>query len=369
LRKLATIKRIIEIRPIEKADNIEIACVDGWEVVVKKGEVNVGDLCVYIEIDSVLPDKPEFEFMRTREFKVKTIKLRGQVSQGIIFPLSILVGGNKLNEGDDVTEVIGVTEYDPQLVEENNAMSIVAKSNWLKRKMLRYAWYRRLKKSMTPDNVFPSWIGKTDEERIQNMPWVCDKYRGRTLTVTEKIDGQSSTYFVERHRCLGIFIKYTFGVCSRNNRLYRPSDNSWWTVAKKLEIAKKLTSLSKHIKQDVAIQGEIIGPKIQGNKYKREGYELYLYNVKARKYGKTYPLDERTVVKVASEMDIPTVPRVGDIEIKDGMTVKDIIEMSNGQSRLANIKREGIVLRYTEDPSMRISFKAISPEFLLKNDE
>ena len=113
MRKLASIQKVLEVNPIPKADAIEVIKVLGWEIVVKKGEFQVGDNVVYIEIDSIVPDKPEFEFLRDRKFRVRTIKLRGQVSQGICFPLNILPKGN-YKEGDDVTEVIGIKKYDPQ---------------------------------------------------------------------------------------------------------------------------------------------------------------------------------------------------------------------------------------------------------------
>ena len=119
MRKLASIQKITALRPIENADKIEVATVLGWQVVVQKGQFKEGDFCVYIEIDSILPDKPDFEFMRERKFRVKTIKLRGQVSQGICFPISILLKATDkdliLREGDDMTELLGVRKYDPQI--------------------------------------------------------------------------------------------------------------------------------------------------------------------------------------------------------------------------------------------------------------
>ena len=113
MRRLATIQKILDLKPIPNADNILCATVQGWELVVKKDEFKIGDLCVYIEIDSIVPDKPEFEFLRDRKFRVKTIKLRKQISQGLALPLSILPQG-KYKEDDDVTEILGVIKYDPE---------------------------------------------------------------------------------------------------------------------------------------------------------------------------------------------------------------------------------------------------------------
>ena len=114
MRRLATVRTITEIKPIEKADAIEVAIVDGWECVCKKNEFKVGEKVVYIEIDSIVPDRPEFEFLRDRKFRVKTIKLRGQVSQGLVLPLSILPQNKNYKVDDDVTDILGVIKYDPQ---------------------------------------------------------------------------------------------------------------------------------------------------------------------------------------------------------------------------------------------------------------
>ena len=116
-RQLASIRRISDIRLIAGADRIVVAQVDGWECVVQKDEFHVGDRVVYIEVDSVVPERPEFEFLRDRKFRVRTIKLRGQVSQGLVLPLSILPTGN-YEDGADVTDVLGVTKYDPQAQQE-----------------------------------------------------------------------------------------------------------------------------------------------------------------------------------------------------------------------------------------------------------
>jgi hypothetical protein len=185
-RKLATIERISAINPIPDADAIEGATIRGWSVVVKKGEHQVGDLVVYCEIDSVLPERPEFEFLRPRGFRIRTIKLRNQISQGIIFPLHILdsvgqfqsvlgepeydllllYGDNKgipIVEGENVTELLGVTKYEPQIPA---CLGGIAKGS------------------------FPSHSIRTDEERIQNLVDIYDEYKTKyTWTATEKLDG------------------------------------------------------------------------------------------------------------------------------------------------------------------------------------
>lgn len=187
-RKLASIQRIAKLEEIPDADKIEKATVLGWEVVVaKKDNFEVGDFCVYCEIDSILPDKPEFEFLRERKFRIRTIKLKGQISQGICFPLSILPGWNH-REGDDVTELIGVRKYDPQAEFERKEMERLAgiDKNRMDKFLKRYSWYRKLifKPKRTP---IPTFIKKTDEDRIQLFPNACEDWKGLLFDVTEKL--------------------------------------------------------------------------------------------------------------------------------------------------------------------------------------
>jgi len=181
VRKLATIERISAINPIPDADQIERATIRGWNIVVKKGDHKVGDLIVYCEIDSLMPEKPEFEFLRSRGFRIRTIKLRGQVSQGIIFPLSIIpdltifadgttmANGEYIVEGLDVTEFLGITKYDPPIPAELSGQVL---------------------------GNFPSHSIKTDEERIQNLIDHYEDYRKEEWIATEKVDGTSMTAFI-----------------------------------------------------------------------------------------------------------------------------------------------------------------------------
>jgi hypothetical protein len=194
MRKLASIRRIDEITPIENADLISCARIEGWEVVVKKGEFKVGDLCVYCEIDSILPDREEFEFLRPRKFRIKTLKLKNQVSQGIIFPLSIL-GDKSYKEGTDVTEILGVKKYDPE--EESIAIvekEPVFKGSFLKRNFRKYTWkLKKLIKNILgikpPNDDFPSFIHKTDEARVQNCAKALFELQGSDMYITEKAEG------------------------------------------------------------------------------------------------------------------------------------------------------------------------------------
>ena len=352
MRRLATIRRIAEIKPIPNADSIEVAVVDGWECVIKKNEgFKAGDSVVYIEIDSIVPDKPEFEFLRDRKFRVRTIRLRGQVSQGLVLPTSILPKKYPLDA--DVTEVLGIKKYDPQA--EQEAMMLTTNkeaSNPIIKWLLRFGWFRKL--YIKPKKGgFPAWIVKTDEERIQNKTrmFEIEKALGTVFSVTEKVDGQSVTFFLERFG-----LTDEFGVCSRNLRLFKPDTSSYWTTASQLNIKDVLKSIIGNEKR-VVLQGEILGTGIQGNKYKVDGYDFYAFNL-------IYPnrkVPTEEMAEILKPFGIKTVPLLDNaFTLKD--TIPEMVEVAKGQSTLLNIKREGIVLR---NYKRNISFKVINPEFLL----
>lgn len=207
-RKLAHIEIIEALNPIEGADKIEVAQVLGWQCVVKKGEFKVGDKVIFVEVDSVMPDKPEYDFLRDRKFRIRTIKLKGQVSQGLVLPLSTLdsyvkeKGGLKfikpaLEPGDDVTNYLGITKYlSPSERDEisQQERNIANDKNRLRKFMMRYSWFRRLFLSERQKSGFPYWVSKTDEERIQNIPQVLQQFADKEVYVTEKIDYQSVTF-------------------------------------------------------------------------------------------------------------------------------------------------------------------------------
>jgi RNA ligase (TIGR02306 family) len=167
MRKLASIQKIWNIEPIEGADAIMKASVLGWQLVIRKDEFAIGDLCVYCEIDSIMPDKPEFEFVRSRGNRIKTIRLRGQISQGVCFPLSVLPSTLTIQEDMDVTELLGVTKFEPP-IPANLAGEV--------------------------KGMFPSFMPKTDETRVQVLQSVLDKFVGTKCYVAEKLDGSSTTY-------------------------------------------------------------------------------------------------------------------------------------------------------------------------------
>lgn len=359
MRRLATIRKVSDLRPIEGADRIEVALVDGWEVVVKKDEFQVGDSVVYIEIDSIVPEREEFEFLRERKFRVRTIKLRKQISQGLILPLSILPKG-KYKLEDDVTDILGIKKYDPEAEQEAKLLNSKEKKvkNPIIKFMLKFNWFRKLYlKPKTRKGGFPTWIVKTDEERIQNKTAMfnIEKDLGTEFEVTEKIDGQSGTYYLKKNGN-----KYDFGVCSRNILLTKEDNSSYWTIARQLYIKDVLGSLIGNADR-IVLQGEILGDGIQGNKYKVSGYDFYAFNLIID--GKK--IDTIEMFKILSEYCIKTVP-ILETHFKMKDSISEMVDYAKGNSLLLKRRREGVVIRsYTRN----ISFKVINPEFLLEEKD
>jgi|WetSurMetagenome_2_1015567.scaffolds.fasta_scaffold61392_2 hypothetical protein len=363
MRKLASIQKILGIKPIEKADVIEVCVIQGWECVIKKSEgFKVGDLVVYIEVDSITPDKPEFEFLRERKFRVRTIKLRGQISQGLVLPISILPN-KSYNEDDDVTDIIGVKKYDPQAEVEQKLIDqkLQNTNNKIHKFFSKYPWYRKMffkpKKSS-----FPSFIKKTDEIRIQNMPYICKDGQDIIFSVTEKLDGQSGTFFlIRKPKLFGVFDRgFEFGVCSRNLHLPKEDSSSYWTIAKQYKIKSVLEKLMQDA-DFIILQGEILGNRIQGNKYKIDGYDFYAFNLKWS--NRVAPSEQAK--DILQPLGIKFVS-ILDSNFKIKSTVQEMVEYAKGNSVLLPILREGVVIRNYEN---NISFKVINPDFLLKNDD
>ncbi len=361
-RKLASLRRISDIQPIEGADMIELAIVDGWKVVVAK-EVGhrIGDMVVYCEIDSFLPIREEFEFLRKSSYKkmgdqegfrLKTIKLRGQISQGLILPMSVFFEGygygvseTLLNEnvalepdklvispsdmielvvGNDVTEVLGIVKYEPPIPAE-----LAGKVK----------------------GMFPSFIRKTDEERIQNLASEYEEMKKHIYYETEKLDGSSATFFYNNGE---------FGVCSRNLELLETEGNTFWKVARELDLENKL----KEYGFNLSIQGELIGEGIQGNPYKIKGQTVRFFNLFDIDLQEYHSLS--VFKKTMEKLGLETVPVLNThFHLPD--TIDELLLMADGKSELnPNFDREGIVIRSLD---RKISFKVISNKFLLKHEK
>jgi RNA ligase (TIGR02306 family) len=335
-RKLASCRIVSDIQPIEGADKIELVTVDGWKVVVAKDVGHkVGDLVIYCEIDSFLPIREEFEFLRKSSYKkmgdregfrLRTIKLRGQVSQGLILPISVL-NPHDTNiyvepfVGLDVTEMLGIVKYEPPIPAE-----LAGKVKGL----------------------FPSFIPKTDEERIQNLASEYEGWRNKAFYVTEKLDGSSATLYYKD----GVF-----GVCSRNLELLETEGNTFWKVARELDLENKMREFDINI----SLQGELIGEGIQGNPYKIKGQTIRFFNMFDIDLQKYHTLSMfETVVK--NQFGLEIVP-ILDRYFQLPETIEDILKYADGKSELnSNFDREGVVIRSLD---RTISFKAISNKFLL----
>lgn len=328
MRELVTIQVIDELLPIENADAIELVHVLGWYCVAKKNEFQVGDLCVYAEVDSVFPiEDPRFAFLAECKGRIKTRKMRGVYSQGICFPTSILPSDFPIQIGLEVTDVLGVEQYVPAGPSDGGTFI----------------------------GSFPSEIiHKSDETRIQTLKGLLNKYEGTLVTYTEKLDGTSATFCMEN----GEFV-----VCSRNLRIGE-GDSLYWQMARKYDLANKVSEYS--------IQGEIIGPGIQGNKYKLTEREFRVFTIKSVASGKYLPNDE--VAIFCKENDLQMVPILTPVPIPLVNDIDFWVEASKGKSVLnPHMPREGIVVRSAHDifdPRWgRVSFKSINPEFLVKFKE
>jgi hypothetical protein len=348
--KLASVEKVLEVLPIEGADQIELTKVLGWQVVTKKGEYKPGDLCAYIQIDTVVPRKPEFEFLRSRDFRVRTIKLRKQISQGLIVPLPAQV---RWNEGDDLTEVLEIKKFSKEAQETKPK----APKIWYK----KYLWFAKQffykmlpflnpkpEKLPFPSNLIP----KTDEERIQNIPKVLDRYNGKAFVISEKLDGSSITII---HGNNG-----RYRICSRNWEMAK-GDDDWTRVFNETNFKVYLEALIYHYQtKNIMVQGEYIG-KPQKNPYKLAKDEIRLFNI----YVDGKRISQKEFNIVTQQYNIPHCPILAIMPLDFNM--QEILLYAEGKSKLnRETEREGLVFR---DVQNTISFKVISNKFLLKNNE
>ena len=381
-RALAYIQHVTNIRPIDGADNIEQCNVLGWNLICKKGEFHEGDPCVYIEIDSKVPEREEFEFLRAKGFKVKTMKLGkfNCISQGLAMPQSAFKELAGLSEGTDVTDILGI-KYS---VQEDNARkgngdpnakykSMAArhqktfKKKWA-RWMMRRSWGRKVmffffgKKKDNPRG-FPTFVSKTDEERVENQPWRIGD--GKTYLATEKLDGTSCTYALERKGRN----KFEFYVCSRNVRQQDEKQecyhdhNIYWDLAFKYNIEQHLKDFLNQFPQLkwVCIQGEGVG-SVQGNPLKLTEDDLYVFNFKESQTGRWSSMAGAGQVR---EWGMKWVPILGEVQMPD--TMEELKVLATGKSKVnPEVMREGIVYRSLDGSD---SFKNVSREYLLSKKE
>ena len=382
MKQLATIQTIKSLDPIPEKDRIFLASFEkvDWKVIVGKEDFKVGDKCVYIEYDSVLPQKPEFEFLRARcwsekwqGFRIRNMKMGTVFSQGIAFPLSILTDQyplHVLSEGIDVTEQLDIVKYDPEALEEAKLIEQHKKYGLFMRFLLRIPFIKNfLYPTKKRRGNWPEWAHKSDETRVQILPYVYETYKGVNVYVTEKLDGQSSLFGM---------VSGKFTVCSRNINLPIPSKikgkytvekSKYWQTAEKFNIEKKLRKANKELKIDLYIQGEQCGPAIQDNKLALPELRFFLYNIFDITHQRYYNFNE--TVEFCTIYGFEMVPLIA-IKKFDWENIDQILKYSTGSSYFnTNIPREGIVVRSVENMSPGLwmanimSFKVVNPDFEL----
>jgi RNA ligase (TIGR02306 family) len=347
-RKLASIQAIESLTPIQDADSIVLAkMVDlGWQVVVRKDQFRAGDKVIYTEIDSLLPELPEYEFLRKccykkdlKGFRIRTSKLRGVISYGLCLP--VLGSLKDLPTGSDVTEALGVRKWEPPMPAQ-----------------LRGKIRGPMKRLCVPH---------TDETRVQTIPHVLKRHEGETFQITEKCDGTSMSVYLDPETGMH--------VCSRNVDLapdfnHKFNGTAYWDYA----IKHNLEEILKQLGNTIALQGELIGPNIAGEK--KNGYKLIDYQYRVFNMWDTKNhvyIEHDTMLDTCQTFGLGKdflVPQLGEIILDH--TVDDIINMADGKSLInPEVSREGIVLRaipeQTDINLGRLSFKGISGQYLIES--
>lgn len=340
-RKLASVQRVQEILTIANADAIELVRLLGWQCVTKKGEFAVGDKGVFFEIDAVPPDTAPFRFLwtpkthvgpepfaRPPKFRIRTLRLRGALSQGLLLPLSEFELG-QVAEGEDLTAALGVGKYEPPVP--------VGMGDW-----------------RAP---FPPLVPKTDEMRVQSVPTVLDELRNRPYVITLKYDGTSATFCIDKR-------DDSFHACGRNHSIAN-GPNLYWQVARRYDIESVLRR-APHL----ALQGEIVGPGMQKNPLELRALSLFVFNVFDSARGAF--LDHDHAQAFLRDNGLPAVET---LETGDAFadTQAELLARAEGKYPGTTNEREGIVIRpqqetFSQALGGRLSFKAISNAFLLKQD-
>lgn len=379
-RELAYVVKVDEIRPIEGADRVEVAIVNGWHIMVRKDQFKPGDLAVYFEIDSKVPAEEPFMFLEPKHFKIKTQKyFKGTViSQGLLMGFEDF-GWEKdaYKLGDFLTQKLKVT----YAVEEDNARKASSADKYKKmaqrhgklfshqpfRWLMRRTWGKKVLflffgKTSDKKAGWPAWVAKTDEERVENMPWIFDNKS--PFVATEKIDGTSTTFTMKR----GKFGKNDFYVCSRNVVFDKPDKNCFYDTNVYIEMAEKydIEKILESILTDdptldwVTLQGETYGAGIQKRDYGLKEHRFAGFNFITSKEGRW---DSVRAAKFMTQYNIPWVPILDENYILPD-TIEELRAFSHSEgSRIDGVIKEGIVFR-SQDGSM--SFKCVDPEFLMK---
>ena len=334
MRSLVTIQKVRGISPIPDSDFLELAHVMGWQCVVKKNEFKEGDIGVYYEVDSFLPLDERYEFLRASSYRenrdnrigyrIRTMKMRGQLSQGLLLPLGNFPELTDCSEGADVTEKLNVKKwYIPETAQSGG--KIIGER--------------------------PYGIPASDEIRIQSALELLDELNGKPYYITTKMDGTSGIVY---------YIDGKIGCCSRNKEIKDEEDSLYWTPVYKYGLKEKFAKLGKNI----VITGEICGPGIQKNKLRLPDTEWYVFDVKDWDAGRYYPYDE--AIKLCSELGLQTVPLEERGE-QFGYPLETLLEKAKGKYP-SGLDKEGIVVRDVNSPKA-VSFKVLNNDALLKEKE
>ena len=333
-RTLATIRKVKKISGIPESDFLEIAHIMGWQCVVKKGEFREGEFGVYFEVDSFLPVEPRYEFLRASSFRanddngegfrIRTVKLRGQLSQGLMLPRALFPELDGANEGDDVTEKLGVKKwYIPETATAGG--TIIGER--------------------------PYGMPTSDEIRIQSATDLLDRLAGKPYYITTKMDGTSGTVYC---------IDGKVGCCSRNKEIMDEADALYWMPVYKYGLKEKLAAMGRNI----LLIGEICGPGVQKNKLRLPEMEWYVFDVIDWDSREQLPYDK--ACEACAGLGVKTVPLEERGE-SFAYSLEDLLEKAKGKYP-GGLDKEGIVVRDANRPKA-ISFKALNNDALLKEKD
>jgi len=347
MRKLASVQIIKEVKEHPNADRLEILSFNniGWQCVSRKGEFKSGEQCIFFEIDSLISMKHEWiRFLQNKDkpsspARLKTIRLRGELSQGLALPINILMAYKDqldqwpLVEGQDVTELLEIKKWEPVIPACLNGEVKGAR---------------------------PSYTPKTDEERIQAFPDLIQEFMGKLVYITQKIDGTSGTFSFFNE----------FDVSGRNWSYKEDEANTYWKVAKKYDLEKKLKDIAEKSGSHYAIQGEVAGPSIQKNRLALKDHELFVFNVlniETRRHLDFYEFKE-----FCERLELQTVPILQITEFK--WNIDELLELADSAKYPSGHMQEGIVIRpvhefYSDILKGRASFKVINNKYLEKTGE
>lgn len=403
-RELAYVVMVDDVTAIPGYDRVELAHIGGWTVVVGKGEFKAGDPAIYFEIDSQLPEVEPFtnmEFLAKKHYKIKTQKMCKSLSQGLLMSAanfgweigSAQFAGGLMYIQDNhgvqhfvedqsrfLTEQLGITYAVPEdntrkaasadkyklMARRHGKLFTHQPFRWLMqrdwgKKLLFFFFGRKRDKRA----AWPAWVQKTDEERVQNIPYILNQ-KGPWVA-TEKIDGTSTTFTMRRHK--GVFgTQYEFLVCSRNVVFDKPDKKCFYETNVYTEMAEKYNIenvLKKMLTDDfpdaewITIQGETYGAGIQNRDYSLTGHDFYAFNLVVDGKGRLGSFAGMTLL---DKYNIKWVP-ILDERFMMPDTVDELLAIATGNSVVDGLPREGIVFR---SPDGKQSFKAVSNEFLLK---